>query len=154
MNKKVHLEQVDIERVFEKLQRPSGTLETFSRNGPYHLDVIDYQVDENWYSFTAVGTIEKGVFPNAVKAAHLKELFEEAMLAILRHSEEAKDDQWVPHLRATMTTKEKPPSGEINFSGYIKVEYRENKAPVILYYCEINPHVTYEFEGRIVSDPI
>ncbi len=153
MKMKVHLEQGEISQVFERLQRPPGTLETFSKNGPYHLNVINYTNDDNWYSFAAVGTIAKGVFSNAVKAAHLKELFEEAMLAILRHSEEAKNNQWVPHLRATITTKEKTPSGEINFSGYIKIEHRKKKAPVILFYCEINPNVTYEFEGRIVSNP-
>lgn len=153
MNKKTHLNQIDISEVFDKVRRPQGTLETFSNNGPYQLNAVDYETNENHFTFTAVGTISRGVFPDAVKAAHLKELFEEAMLAILRHSGETKSDQWAPHLRAIITTKEKTRPGIINFSGYIKIQRRENKAPVIFFYCEINPYVTYEFEGRIVNNP-
>jgi len=153
MPKKVHLEMNDIKNVFRKVKRPAGTLKPLSRGGPYHLNVVDYEAAENQFTFTAAGMIARGVFPGAVKAAHLKELFEEAMLAILRHSGEVKNDQWAPHLRATMTTKAKTPSGEINFSGHIKIKRRENKPPVVQFHCEVNPNVTYEFEGRIVNNP-
>jgi len=153
MNKKVHLGLSDIAKVFQKLKRPAGALKPYIRGGPYQLKVVDYEADENQFKFTAAGIIAKGVFPGAVKAAHLKELFEEAMLAILRHSGEVKDDQWAPHLRATMTTKAKTPGGEINFSGYIKIKRRESKSPIVQLYCEVNPYVTYEFEGRIVNNP-
>ena len=153
MNNKVHLELSDIAKVFQRLKRPANTLKPYIRGGPYQLKVVDYESAGNQFTFTAAGVIAKGVFPGAVKAAHLKELFEEAMLAILRHSGEVREDQWAPHLRATMTTKAKTPSGEINFSGYIKIKRRENKSPIVRLYCEVNPYVTYEFEGRIVSNP-
>ena len=153
MNNKVHLGLNDIAKVFQKLKRPAGALKSYYKGGHYQLKVVDYEAAENQFTFTAAGIIAKGVFPGAVKAAHLKELFEEAMLAILRHSGEVKNDQWAPHLRAIMTTKAKTPSGEINFSGYIKIKRRKNKSPIVQLYCEVNPYVTYEFEGRIVNNP-
>ncbi len=152
MNSKVHLGLSDISKVFQRLKRPAGTLKPYYRGGHYQLKVVDYEADDNKFTFTAAGVIAKGVFPGAVKAAHLKELFEEAMLAILRHSGALRDDQWAPHLRATMTTKAKTPCGEIKFSGHIKIKHRENKSPIVLLYCEISPDVTYEFEGRIISN--
>ncbi|MBM3157676.1 MAG: hypothetical protein FJ004_10395 [Chloroflexi bacterium] len=153
MSEKVHLELSDIERVFRSVRRPAGTVKPFGGGAPYRLKVVDYEAAEDQFEFTAAGVIAKGVFPGAVKAAHMKELFEEAMLAILRHSGEVKNDQWAPHLRATMTTKVKTPSGEINFSGHIKIKRRENKSPIVRMHCEVNPNVTYEFEGRIVNNP-
>lgn len=152
MKEKVHLELSDIAKVFQRVKRPAGTLKPFSRSGPYQLKVVDYEADEDQFKFTAAGVIAEGVFPGAVKAAHLKELFEEAMLAILRHSGEVRNDQWAPHLRATMTTKVKTPTGEISFSGYIKIKRRENRSPIVQLHCEVNPNVTYEFEGRIVNN--
>ena len=153
MNNKVHLELSDVAKVFQRLKRPAGALKAYYEDGHYQLKVVDYESAGNQFTFTAAGVIARGIFPGAVKAAHLKELFEEAMLAILRHSGALRDNQWAPHLRATMTTKSKTPSGEISFSGHIKIKHRENKSPIVRLYCEVNPHVTYEFEGRIVSNP-
>ncbi|MBM3157574.1 MAG: hypothetical protein FJ004_09880 [Chloroflexi bacterium] len=153
MNNKVHLELSDISKVFQRLKRPATALKPYYKDGHYQLKAVDYEAAGNQFTFTASGVIARGVFPGAVKAAHLKELFEETMLAILRHSGALRDDQWAPHLRATMTTKAKTPSGEIKFSGHIKIKRRENKSPIVRLYCEVNPYVTYEFEGRIVSNP-
>jgi hypothetical protein len=155
MLKIVHLEPKDMEQVFEKVQRPPGTPETFTSDWPYEINMINYKPDKDDFTFSATGTITKTdeVCPDAVKAAHLKQMFEETMVAILRHSGEAGISQWVPHLKATITTKAKIPPGKIDFFGHIWITRRENKGPVIHLECQVNPYVTYEFEGRIINNP-